>query len=121
MINNFGSFSLTAAPEASPLMPIIMMVIFFGVFYFFIIKPQKKKDKETLQMRNSIAAGDEVITIGGIHGKVVKASEESIVIELSHGKQRMTFSKWAIGSVTKKGKDTDTHEIEETDSEDKSE
>lgn len=103
---NFNMFSLAAAPAAgSPYASIIMIVAMFAVFYFVIIKPQRKKDKEVKQMRDSATVGDDVITIGGIHGKIVKIGDDTMVLELSHGKQRITLSKWAIGSVEKKGKE----------------
>ncbi|MEA5095729.1 hypothetical protein SDC9_49736 [bioreactor metagenome] len=84
---------------------ILMMVILFAVMYFMMIRPQKKKDKEIKSMRDNLTIGDEVITIGGIHGKVVKVNDEIITLEMAHAKQRIEFSKWAIGSVAKKGKE----------------
>lgn len=84
---------------------ILMMVILFAVMYFMMIRPQKKKDKEIKSMRDNLTIGDEVITIGGIHGKVVKVNDEIITLEMAHAKQRVEFSKWAIGSVAKKGKE----------------
>ena len=98
---------------------IIMLVIFFAIMYFTMIRPQKKRDKETKAMRDSLSTGDEVITIGGIHGKVVKVNDELITLEMPFAKQRIEFSKWAIGSVTKKGKekavqDEAVKEIEDT-------
>lgn len=84
---------------------IFMMVILFALMYFMMIRPQKKKDKEIKQMRDSLAIGDEVITIGGIHGKIVKVNDEVVTLEMTHAKQRLEFSKWAIGSVDKKGKE----------------
>jgi preprotein translocase subunit YajC len=84
---------------------IIMLVAFFAIMYFTMIRPQKKKEKEIKAMRDSLSTGDEVITIGGIHGKVVKVSDEIVTLEMPFGKQRLEFSKWAIGSVTKKGKE----------------
>lgn len=98
---------------------LIMLVVLFAIMYFMMIRPQKKKEKEVQNMRNTLSQGDEVITIGGIHGKVVKVSDEIVVVELSHAKQRIEFSKWAIGSVVKKGKEKieDKQEIvEEADS-----
>ncbi|MDI9496163.1 MAG: preprotein translocase subunit YajC [Bacillota bacterium] len=94
---------------------IIMLVAFFAIMYFTMIRPQKKKEKEIKAMRDSLSTGDEVITIGGIHGKVVKVSDEIVTLEMPFGKQRLEFSKWAIGSVTKKGKEkAPKEEVEET-------
>lgn len=94
---------------------IIMLVVFFGIMYFTMIRPQKKKDKEIKSMRESLSIGDEVITIGGIHGKIVKVNDEIVTLEMAFGKQRIEFSKWAIGSVGKKGKEkTVKAEVEET-------
>jgi len=84
---------------------IIMLLVFFAIMYFTMIRPQKKKEKQIKEMRDNLASGDEVITIGGIHGKVVKVNDEIVTLELPYGKQRMDFSKWAIGSVVKKGKE----------------
>jgi preprotein translocase subunit YajC len=94
---------------------IIMLVVFFGIMYFTMIRPQKKKDKEIKSMRESLSIGDEVITIGGIHGKIVKVNDEIVTLEMAFGKQRIEFSKWAIGSVAKKGKEKAVKaEVEET-------
>ena len=94
---------------------IIMLVIFFAIMYFTMIRPQKKREKETKAMRDSLSTGDEVITIGGIHGKVVKVNDELVTIEMPFAKQRIEFSKWAIGSVIKKGKEKVVQEeIEDT-------
>lgn len=84
---------------------ILMMVVLFGLMYFMMIRPQKKKDKEIKAMRDSLSVGDEVITIGGIHGKIVKVNDEVVTLEMAQNKNRIEFSKWAVGSVAKKGKD----------------
>jgi preprotein translocase subunit YajC len=84
---------------------LIMMIILFALMYFMMIRPQKKRDKEIKEMRDKLAAGDEIITIGGIHGKVVKVNDELVTLELPHAKQRIEFSKWAVGSVTKEAKE----------------
>ncbi|WMJ75809.1 MULTISPECIES: preprotein translocase subunit YajC [unclassified Sedimentibacter] len=98
---------------------ILMMVVLFALMYFMMIRPQKKKDKEIKAMRDSLATGDEVITIGGIHGKVVKVNDEIVVLEMPHAKQRIEFSKWAIGNVVKKGKEK-AAAVEEVETETKS-
>ena len=100
---------------------IIMLVVFFGIMYFTMIRPQKKKDKEIKSMRDSLSSGDEVITIGGIHGKIVKVNDEIVTLEMAHGKQRIEFSKWAVGSVAKKGKEKSAKEEIEDVADDKEE
>lgn len=84
---------------------LVMMIILFALMYFMMIRPQKKRDKEIKEMRDKLAAGDEIITIGGIHGKVVKVNDELVTLELPHAKQRIEFSKWAVGSVNKEAKE----------------
>ena len=79
----------------------VMLVIYaaiFAVFYFVFIRPQNKKKKEEEKMRNNLQIGDEIITIGGFHAKVVSVKEDSIVIEsvLDHSKQKL--ARWAIQS-----------------------
>lgn len=81
---------------------ILFMVLIFVVFYFMLIRPQRKRDKEVKNMRSALTVGDEIVTIGGIHGKIVKVNDEVAVIELDHAKQRVTIAKWAVGSVSKK-------------------
>ena len=62
---------------------ILPLVILIAVMYFLLIRPQKKREKEVNAMRSGVQVGDEIITIGGICGKVVKTKEESLVIQVS--------------------------------------
>ena len=62
--------------------PIIMMVLMFGIFYFVLIRPQAKKQKETQEMLKKLDKGDEVITRGGLIGKITGVSGDVLVIEL---------------------------------------
>lgn len=86
------------------IMGLLMWVVVFGVFYFLLIRPQKKKDKELKEMRDSLAVGDTVVTIGGIVANVAKIEEETIVIEFGPSRTKMPIQKWAIGSVQSKKK-----------------
>ena len=87
------------APTASMgLSTILMVVIMFAVMYFFVVRPQKKQEKESQQMRDSLSIGDEIVTIGGICGKVVHIKEDKIVIETSADQVRMELAKWAIST-----------------------
>lgn len=81
---------------------LLMWVVVFGVFYFLLIRPQKKKDKELKEMRDSLAVGDTIVTIGGIVANVAKIEEETIVIEFGPSRTKMPIQKWAIGSVQSK-------------------
>ena len=81
---------------------IVLMVALVGVMYFMMIRPQKKRQKEEQEMRSSIEIGDEIITIGGIVGKVVKIREEDIVIETGADRTKMRLQRWAVNTnVTK--------------------
>jgi len=81
---------------------ILILVGFIAIMYFVMIRPQRKKDKEIKEMRDSIQVGDLIVTIGGIMGKVVKTKDESIVLQVGADKTKMEFKKWAISSVEKK-------------------
>lgn len=79
---------------------LIYTFIMFGIiivfFYFLMIRPQKKKDKEQKEMRDNIQIGDEIMTIGGIVGIVVKKTEDTVVIETGGDKSKLRIKTWAI-------------------------
>lgn len=79
---------------------IIMWVGIIGVFYFFMIRPQQKKQKEQKEMLSSIKKGDEVVTIGGLHGKVYMVDENTVTLDLDKG-VKLTFDKSAISRTVK--------------------
>lgn len=72
-----------AAQQPSLLMSFAPLVLIFVVFYFLLIRPQTKKAKEHREMVAKLAAGEEVITAGGIAGKVVDTSETFITLEIA--------------------------------------
>lgn len=73
---------------------IVMLVMIVGVFYFFMIRPQMKKQKELKKFRENLAVGDKVVTIGGVHGKILEIAESTILISSDGTKIR--FEKSAI-------------------------
>lgn len=81
---------------------LLYIVALFAIFYFLFIRPQKKKDKELKEMRDSLDVGDTIITIGGIVANVAKIEEETVVIEFGPSRTKMPIQKWAIGSVQEK-------------------
>ena len=104
---NFSTLaSLFGGEGGGQIIMTIIMVIGVGVFfYFFMIRPQKKQEKEINEMRNSLAVGDEITTIGGIIGKVISIREETVVIETSHDRTKIRLLKSAISKVDVKAED----------------
>ena len=73
--------------------------VVIAAFYFFLIRPQKKKEKATQEMRSSVKEGNEILTIGGIYGKVVNAKEDMLTIEVGADKVKLKIARWAVGKV----------------------
>ena len=72
--------------------------------YFLLIRPQKKREKEINAMRKGVQVGDEIITIGGICGKIVKTKEESLVIQVGADKVKFEIMRWAVSRVVEESK-----------------
>lgn len=94
-----GAAEPTAASSLISFLPILLLI---PIFYFLMYRPQKKQEKETANMRNNLMIGDEVVTIGGIMGKIVKVKEDYVVIETGADRTKIKMRKTAIGSVEKK-------------------
>ena len=73
-------------------LPLILIVL---VFYLFFIRPQMRKTKEQKKFRETLAKGDKIITIGGIHGKILEVKDTTVVIEVD-GQNRLTIEKSAV-------------------------
>ncbi len=78
------------------ILPLILLLL---IMYFLLIRPQKKREKQINAMRSAIQVGDEIITIGGICGKVVKTKEETLVIQVGADKTKFEVMRWAISKV----------------------
>ncbi len=85
------------------LLPLVLLIV---IMYFLLIRPQKKKEKAVNEMRNGIKAGDEIITIGGLCGKVVKVKEETIVIQVGAEKLKFEMMKWSVSKVISSNSDS---------------
>ena len=77
-------------------MPLFMIIGMFVLMYFMVLRPQKKRQKEEQEMRDSIQIGDEIVTIGGIMGRVVTVKDDSIVIETGTDRTKIKFLRSAI-------------------------
>lgn len=77
---------------------IILLVVMIVVFYFLLIRPESKRKKAAQKMRDELAVGDEITTIGGIIGTICAVKESTIVLETGADRVRIEFAKWAISS-----------------------
>ncbi len=103
---NFFISDAMAAGEAPPqgggLQLVIMIALFFGIMYFMIIRPQSKRAKEHASLLDSLSKGDEIVTSGGILGKIVKLGDNFIELKISDS-SNMKVQRSAITSVMPKG------------------
>jgi preprotein translocase subunit YajC len=95
------------APAAAPaggssLLSMLPLVLMFVVLYFIMIRPQMKRQKEHRAMIEALAKGDEVVTSGGMLGKVTKLGDTFITLELSQGTEAQ-FQRGAVTQVLPKG------------------
>ena len=88
------------------LIQILGMIAIFGlVFYFFIYRPSQKQEKSAADMRDNLAVGDEITTIGGIIGKIISIKEETLMLETGADKTRIRILKSAVRNVDVKAED----------------
>ena len=92
---NFILLMQQQGEEGNPYSMLIMMGVIVVVFYFFMIRPQMKRQKEVKKFREAIKEGDDVMTTGGIYGRIVKVKEDSVVLEVE-GKSQLRVNKNAI-------------------------
>ena len=90
------------AATGSGMSSLIMMALFAVVFYFLLIRPQSKRQKEHKNMLEAIQKGDEVVTSGGILGKVTKITDNFIVLTVASGVE-MKFQKHSVTATLPKG------------------
>ncbi len=74
---------------------IIFIVLIIVIFYFFMIRPQSKKNKEIQKFRENLKKGDKIVTIGGIHGKILEMDGNTVIIEVE-GATKLKIEKSAI-------------------------
>lgn len=86
------------------LVTILPLILLLVIMYFLLIRPQKKREKEVNAMRGNVQVGDEIITIGGICGKIVKTKDESLVIQVGADKIKFEIMRWAVSKVVEEGR-----------------
>jgi len=90
------------AQQASGMSMLVMMGLFVVIFYFLLIRPQQKKQKEHQAMLSKIATGDEVVTSGGILGRVVETGDQFLTIEIADN-VRIKVQRFQVTSLVPKG------------------
>ena len=77
------------------------LVLMFVLMYFIMIRPENKRKKKAEEMRNSLSLGEEITTIGGITGKIVQVTEDTVTFETGEDRVRIQVKKWAIQTTAK--------------------
>lgn len=89
------------ANEGGGIVSFLPLIGIAVIFYFFMIRPQQRKVAEAKKFRESLAKGATVVTIGGLHGKVVDLSDDAVIVEVDRG-TRLKFDRSAIAREVKK-------------------
>ena len=91
----------TPANASNPWLMPVLLVVMVAVFYFAMIRPQKKQEKQIAEMLDSLAVGDEVVTIGGIIGTVLIIKDDKIMIETGNDRTKLTILRSYVKTVLK--------------------
>jgi preprotein translocase subunit YajC len=101
-ISNAYAEGAAAAPQGGSFMEFLPLVALLAVFYFLILRPQQKRTKEHKALIEALQKGDEVVTIGGILGKVTKVGDDNVAVEIADNVV-VQVQKPAIQNVLPKG------------------
>ena len=103
-MNFFISDAMAAEPAAQGdlLTSFLPLIVIFVIFYFLLIRPQSKKAKEQKQMVAALAKGDEIVTNGGVLGKIVKVGDNFLSLEVADGVQ-LKIQRHAVATLMPKG------------------
>jgi preprotein translocase subunit YajC len=105
MMSFFISDALAAAPaeaQPDPIMSFLPLLLIFVVFYFLLIRPQTKRAKEHKQMVEGLAKGDEVVTNGGILGRIIEVGENFVQLRIADNVE-VKVQKTAVATLMPKG------------------
>jgi preprotein translocase subunit YajC len=102
LISNAFAQTAGAGGAAGGLMSFLPIILMFGVLWFIMIRPQMKRQKEAKAMLEALAKNDEVVTAGGILGRVTKVTDQYVSLEIAAGTE-ITVQKSAVTTVLPKG------------------
>lgn len=92
---------LQASSSTGAISQVVMIALIFVIFYFFMIRPQQRKQKDIKTYLESIKKGDQIVTIGGLHGKIVELDELTMIIDAGKG-TTLKFDRSAISMESTK-------------------
>lgn len=101
LVASFPVFAETPAGAFGGMEQILLLVVFIGIFYFLIIRPQSKRNKQQRQMISALAVGDEVVSAGGMYGRIAAMDDAIIDLEVAKGVQ-IKLQKTSIATVLPK-------------------
>jgi preprotein translocase subunit YajC len=102
LISDAWAEAAPAAPQDAGLMGFVPLIVIFVLFYFLLIRPQMKRAKEQRKMVESLAKNDEIVTSGGLLGKIIDVEEGFITVEIAEG-VRVKMQKNAVTTLVPKG------------------
>ena len=114
MLLDEATTGATTDPSGSMLTMLIPLAMLAIVFYFFIYRPQKKQEKETSDMRNSIELGDVIVTTGCIIAMVVKVKDDMLLVETIGDRTKIQIQKWAVHSIIEKANEPEVKEVKDS-------
>ena len=97
-----SAYAQDAAPTGGGLMGFLPLIIIFVIFYFLLIRPQMKRSKEHRQLVANLAKGDEIVTNGGLLGKIREVGETFLTVELAENVE-VKVQKHQVSSIMPKG------------------
>jgi preprotein translocase subunit YajC len=96
---------------------ILFLLLLFGVVYFLMIRPQQKRRREAQELQNKLGPGDQIVTIGGLHGTIVSVDADVATLEVAPGVQ-VKFARPAIARVLQRQEAEEAAPVDETEAAD---
>jgi preprotein translocase subunit YajC len=106
--------SAAASGAGNSFTTILFLLLLFGVVYFLMIRPQQKRRREAQNLQNQLGPGNQIVTIGGLHGTVVSIDDDVVTLEIAPGVQ-VKFARPAIARVLPRPEAEDVSPVEEAD------
>ena len=97
-----SAWAQSGGGQGDPLVTFLPLVLIFVVFYFLLIRPQQKRQKEHKAMVDALSVGDEVVTAGGVLGKITEVGEQFVSVEVASGVV-LKIQRHTVGAVLPKG------------------